>query len=265
MPTPVTIFPDALELGRLLGTEIAEGILEARRDGRVYVLGCPGGRTPTTTLTGLAAEVSRRELELDHVIIAMMDDYVVRLNGGFEHVDADAHYSCRRFGREEIVAMLNAVAPKSRIAPQNLWLPDASDPSAYDDRLRGAGGVDLFVIASGATDGHVAFNPPGTSRHTTTRIVPLASTTKEDNLATFPNFGSVADVPNHGVTVGVGTIVELSHRLALILIGEHKRGAFQRIVAAGGYDPRWPATAVLASQNGTIYADSAAATDLATA
>ncbi|MCG5213787.1 6-phosphogluconolactonase [Streptosporangium soli] len=258
MTIPVQVFPDAATIGRVLAAEIADGIEKARTEGVPYLLGCPGGRTPRPTYAALAAEVARRRLPLGHLVIAMMDDYVVPgPSGGFAHVPADAHFSCRRFGREEIAGPLSAAAPEP---VGGLWLPDPAAPEQYDERLRDAGGIDLFILASGGSDGHVAFNPPGTPREAATRIVRLAETTKRDNLGTFPAFASSAEVPDHGVTVGPATIAGLSRRLVLLLDGEHKRQAYQRIATAGTYDPGWPATIVTEGRNPQIYADRTATT-----
>lgn len=58
--------------------------------------------------------------------------------------------------------VINAgVSPARRIPADHVWFPDPAQPAAYDEDIRTAGGIDLFLIATGASDGHVAFNPPG--------------------------------------------------------------------------------------------------------
>ena len=95
---------------------------------------------------------------------------------------------------------LNAGRPEHlQIPADRLWLPDPADPDAYDERIAAAGGIDLFLLASGAGDGHVAFNPPGTEAAARTRVVALPDSTRRDNLATFPTFGGELDaVPRTG-------------------------------------------------------------------
>jgi glucosamine-6-phosphate deaminase len=258
---PPTVFADSGALGRALATEIADGIELAARQGRPYVLGCPGGRSPQTTYAALADEVTARAADLRHVVIVMMDDYVVPDGPGrFRRVDADLPYSCERFGRVEIAGRLNAAAGAGRgITADRLWVPDPADPGAYDERITGTGGVDLFVLASGAGDGHVAFNPPGTAATTRTRVVALAESTRRDNLATFPSFGGVDDVPRHGVTVGIATLREQSRRAVMIAHGAGKAEAARHLVAAEGYDPDWPATVVGECARPALYLDEAAA------
>jgi glucosamine-6-phosphate deaminase len=258
---PPTVFADSEALGRALAAEIADGIGLAAREGRTYVLGCPGGRSPLTTYAALADEVATRSADLRRVVIVMMDDYVVPDgSGSFRRVAADLPYSCERFGRVEIAGRLNAAAGADRgITPDRLWVPDPGDPGAYDERIADAGGIDLFVLASGASDGHVAFNPPGTAATTGTRVVALAESTRRDNLATFPSFGGLDDVPRHGVTVGVGTIREQSRRAVMIAHGAGKAEAARRLVAAGGYAPDWPATVLGECARPALYLDEAAA------
>src|SRR5688572_551101 len=147
----VEVFADADALGQALATEVVGGIDAARDAGRRFVLGCPGGRSGRSTYQALTTLT--RGADLSHVVIAMMDDYVERgPDGTWRHVPADAHFSCRRFAADEIVGPLNAVAA-APIAQQSVWLPDPGDPSAYRRSLKEAGGVDLFIVASGASDG----------------------------------------------------------------------------------------------------------------
>lgn len=259
MVTPLTVFESAEELGSELAREIADSIAQTRNEGRGYVLGCPGGRTPRPVYRELAREVGRRRLSLSHVVIAMMDDYAYRdADGSYANVDPHAHYSCRRFGHEEILDPLNAAGAEP-IPESNLWIPSAAEPEEYDGRLRDAGGIDLFILASGASDGHVAFNPPGSARSSTTRIVTLARTTKEDNLATFPDFAGIGEVPDFGITVGIETISAQSRSMVMILTGGGKRRAFEVLSAAEDYSPEWPATVIATKAGSRLYADLAAA------
>ncbi|PSK90177.1 glucosamine-6-phosphate deaminase [Murinocardiopsis flavida] len=259
MSVPTSVFATPAELGAALATEIADGIAAAQREGRRYVLGCPGGRTPRSTYQALARTVVDRGLGLSHVVIAMMDDYAVpAADGGLAPAPADAHYSCARFARTEIAAPLSAAAADGGIGPDRVWLPDPADPARYDDRLADAGGVDLFILASGASDGHVAFNPPGTPFEARSRTVELADTTRQDNLVTFPDFGGLDDVPRHGVTVGPRTIADQSRRVVMVVHGDDKRAAAARISAADGYEPEWPATVIAACTRPDLYVDAAA-------
>jgi glucosamine-6-phosphate deaminase len=208
----------------------------------------------------LAAIAARDRLDCSRLVIAMMDEYLLGQPGALTPPPASAHYSCRGFGEREIVARIDAGLPEAcRVRGGNFWMPDPSAPESYDERLTQAGGVDLFLLASGAGDGHIAFNPPGSARESTSRVVRLAEQTRRDNLATFPEFRSIDEVPSFGVTVGISTIAALSKSVAMILWGSGKRTAYRRIAGARSYDPDWPATIVVECRSARLLADRSAA------
>ena len=207
------------------------------------LLGVPAGRTLAPVVAPLAARV--RGARLDHVVLVMMDDYLVEGRLAPE----DAHFSCRRFGLDLAAAI--------GIGPEQVWSPDPADPPAYDARIAAAGGIELFLVAVGASDGHVAFNPPGTPLESRTRIVALAESTRRDNLGTFPAFGSLDAVPTHGVSVGLATILD-ARRIALVAHGAGKAAAVRRLLSTSDFEPDWPATLVHRHSDVTWYVDAAA-------
>ena len=151
-----------------------------------------------------------------------------------------------------------AAAPGRRIASEHLWVPDPARPAEHERRLAEAGGVDLFILASGASDGHVAFNPRGTAATSTTRVVELATSTRQDNLATFPHLRTLDRVPTHGVTVGIDTISRHSRSAVMIVHGADKAEAAARLAAADRYDPDWPATVLSECERAELFLDQAA-------
>jgi glucosamine-6-phosphate deaminase len=240
MPADVRVFADADELGERLAAEIRAAY--ERADG-AFLLGCPGGRSLRSTYRALAEQGPR----LDRLVVVMMDEYVV--DG--QAAPADAHYSCRGFARDELVGPLG-------LAADQVWLPDPADPAAYDERIAAEGGIDLFLLASGASDGHVAFLPPGSPRDGRTSVVRLAESTRRDNVATFPGFESVDDVPRHGVSVGLATIAD-ARSARLVLHGAAKRRAAEQVVGHERFDPAWPASIVHDCRNAEIWLDREAA------
>ncbi|MCW2894072.1 MAG: hypothetical protein JWO75_3561 [Actinomycetia bacterium] len=260
-----TVFDGPDAVGRALAALIADRIAAAGA-GHPFLLGCPSGRSPWTTYVALAREVAARHLDLSGLVIVMMDEYVERDDGtgAMHRIDAAAPHSCLRFGQTEIVDRLNAAAGPGRgITKDRYWVPDPAAPGDYDRQIADHGGVDLFILASGAGDGHVAFNPPGTGRDTATRVIRLAEQTRRDNLQTFPSFGKDIDrVPRYGVTVGVGTIREQSKQVVLVAHGEPKARAVRRVAAADSYQPEWPATILADCASPLLFVDEAAATEL---
>jgi glucosamine-6-phosphate deaminase len=237
----VRVFADPVELGAALAGEILAAY-EATA-GR-FLLGCPGGRTPLSTYRALAA----RGADLSRLVVVMMDEY---LDDDLRPVPADAHHSCRGFALRELAAPLG-------LAEAQVWLPDPAAPAAYDERIEAAGGIDLFVLASGASDGHVAFLPPGSSLAGRTSVVELAESTRRDNLATFPAFASIDEVPTRGVSIGLGTVTA-ARRVRLVLHGAGKREAARSVLALDGFDPAWPASVVHACADAEVWLDREAA------
>lgn len=252
-----------------IGEYVAERVLlriEAARvaSGR-FLLGCPTGRTPRPVFAAMARRLAETQQNIGHVVLVMMDEYLVSgaAGGGLEYAPAHQPWSCHYFARVEIAERLNAPLPEEQRLRRNaIWFPDPDDPAAYEKQIADAGGIDVFLLASGAGDGHVAFNPPGSPRDSRTRIIPLSEQTRRDNLQTFPAFGVLENVPHHGVSVGNGTITE-SKEAVMIVWGAGKRQTLSRILRADRYEPDWPATLIHECAVGEIVSDTEAASELA--
>ncbi|BDI22175.1 hypothetical protein [Herbiconiux sp. L3-i23] len=232
--------------------------IDASRGGRL-VLGVPAGRTLVPVIEALVEKLRAEPLPLDHIVFVLMDDYALPTDdGGWRIPSTSAHYSCRRFGEWMLAELNEAVSPLAGIPTASLWSPDPSEPESYDAAIAGIGGVDLFYVAVGASDGHVAFNPPGTAIDSRTRIIPLAESTRRDNLGTFPEFESLSDVPTHGVSVGLASIAD-AREIEMIAFGDNKTAAIARLRDATDFDPAWPATFAYRHPAVTLYVDRAAA------
>jgi len=146
------------------------------------------------------------------------------------------------------------------IARERVAGPDASDPqlagARYEESILAAGGVDLQVLGIGS-DGHLAFNEPGSSLASTTRIKTLTARTREDN-ARF--FGSVDAVPHHVLTQGLGTILRARH-LVLVASGSGKADAIAAAVE-GPLSACCPASVLQLHPHATVLVDDAAASGL---
>lgn len=249
-------------LAEAVADRIVDGILSSAVAGRRYLLGCPGGRTPKPIFEALSKRCADATIDCSHVVIVMMDDYLEPGAATPTLVPANAHYSCRRFAEMEIRLVINrGLTAELAIPAESVWFADPADPSAYDARLGDAGGIDLFIVASGASDGHVAFCGPGADPAGVTAVVPLAQSTRIDNMVTFPQFESIDEVPIEGVTVGLGTIRLLSKAVLMILHGPDKRESWRRLSEASSYESDWPATFIHECKNATLLTDALARSD----
>ena len=105
---------------------------------------------------------------------------------------------------------------KTNIYPDHCYFP-FRPTSVFEDKIAGSMGIDLCILGIG-TNGHIAFNEPGSSFLSRTRVVNLDEQTIEDNSRFF---GSVEDTPKQAITMGLGTIME-SKKIVLMANGDHK-------------------------------------------
>lgn len=121
------------------------------------------------------------------------------------------------------------------IEPDNVHILDgnASDLSAecerYEMKIKEAGGVELFIGGIGP-DGHIAFNEPGSSLTSRTRVKTLAQDTLEANARFFSN--DMTQVPKQALTVGVGTVMD-AKEVMILITGAHKSFALYKAIEEG--------------------------------
>jgi len=256
--TPLRVLENPDAIGEYVADRVLSRIARAKSAGKRFLLGCPTGRTPKPVFAAMARRLAQSQQDISHVTLVMMDEYLVNRDGILDHASADEPWSCHHFARVEIAGVLNAKQPAAhKLWAESIWFPEPRDPEAYDRQIEDAGGIDFFLLASGASDGHVAFNPPGSPRSSRTRIIPLSDETRKDNLITFPNFGTLEKVPHHGISVGIATITA-SREAVMIVFGASKAQTLARITAADAYQPDWPATLIHEIASREIVCDTAA-------
>jgi glucosamine-6-phosphate deaminase len=93
----------------------------------------------------------------------------------------------------------------------------------YDDLIKNKGGIDIQILGIG-TNGHIAFNEPGSSRDSLTRKVELTENTRKDNSRFFDN---IDDVPTHAWTMGIESIMR-AKQIYLLANGKHKKDILEK-------------------------------------
>ena len=138
----------------------------------------------------------------------------------------------------------------------------AKDPEkeckAYEAQIKKAGGIDIQVLGIGS-DGHIAFNEPGTSLKSRTSIVYLTPSTVKDNARLFFK-GDMKAVPKSALSMGVGTICE-AKKIILLAFGANKQDAIKGCVE-GPMSQFCTASALQAHNDAWIFCDEAAAKKL---
>ena len=180
------------------------------------VLGLATGNTPLGTYRELVRLHKDEGLDFSQVTTFNLDEYV---GLGPAHPQ-----SYRAFMQQNLFDHLNLDPARTHL-PDGRALDFELHCRQYEQRIKDAGGIDLQILGLGS-DGHIAFNEPGSSLGSRTRLKTLASETIRDNARYF---GSEDKVPRLAVTMGVGTILE-SRRCLLLAFGSHKAPAVRDTV-----------------------------------
>ncbi len=193
----VIIVNDYETMSRWAANYVAEKINEKRAvTDKPFVLGCPTGSSPLGMYKELIRLNKEGKVSFENVITFNMDEYV-----GLPQNHRESYYTFMWTNffnyiniKKENVHILNGNAPDL----------DA-ECDHYEQMIEEAGGIDLFLGGIGP-DGHIAFNEPGSSLGSKTRIKTLNTDTIIANSRFFDN--DVNQVPKQALTVGVGTVME---------------------------------------------------------
>jgi len=243
------VFPEHGDLAVAVADRMVEVIQrETRAKGRA-VLGLATGSTPLGVYEELIRRHQAGEVDFSRVITFNLDEYYP--------MTPDSPHSYHRYMWENFFALVN-------IPKENVHIPDGTTPrervteacAAYEDAIRGAGGIDFQLLGIGKT-GHVGFNEPGSDATSRTRIATLDTLTRKDAGADF--FG-VENVPREAITMGVATILD-AREIALMATGEHKAGVVARAVE-GDISPDVAATYLQRHPSVSVYLDLPAAAEL---
>ncbi|WP_285247575.1 glucosamine-6-phosphate deaminase [Pseudarthrobacter sp. efr-133-R2A-89] len=232
--------------GRQAGRLAADAIEKLVRRKPDAVLGLATGSSPLPVYDELAAR-HQQGLDFSRTSGFALDEYVGLPAGHPE--------SYREVIRREFTNRVN-------IAPENVHGPDGTAAdipaacAAYEQAIAGAGGVDLQLLGVG-TDGHIGFNEPGSSFASRTRIKSLIEQTRRDNARFFT---SLAEVPHHVLTQGLGTIMAARH-VILLATGAQKAKAVRDFVE-GPVAAICPASILQFHPHATVLLDEAAASAL---
>ncbi|MDM7832576.1 glucosamine-6-phosphate deaminase [Cellulomonas edaphi] len=239
----VVIAPGA-ELARIAADAI-EALLRARP---TAVLGLATGSSPLAVYDELARRHTEQGLSFARARAFMLDEYV--------GLPAEHPERYRNVIEKEIASRVD-FAPGAVQGPDGLADDVIAACADYERAITDAGGVDLQILGIG-TDGHVAFNEPGSSLASRTRIKTLTRQTREDNARFFDD--DITQVPEHCLTQGLATIMAARH-LVLLATGRGKAEAVHQLVE-GPVSAMWPATVLQHHPHVTVLVDDAAASRL---
>lgn len=213
-----------------------------------FVLGLPTGSSPLGTYRELIRLYKNGKVSFENVITFNMDEYVDL---------AESHpESYHSFMRSNFFSHVDI--PETNIHILN---GNAEDLEAeclqYEEKIKAVGGIDLFLGGIGI-DGHIAFNEPGSSLTSRTRVKTLNSETRLVNSRFFEN--DINKVPKLALTVGVGTVMD-AREVVIIVNGHQKSRALHKAVE-GGVSHMWTISALQLHHKSMIVCDEGATDDL---
>lgn len=236
---------------------------------RFFVLGLPTGSTPLGMYQKLIEYYEAGHISFKYVKTFNMDEYVGKMlpprpvKNQFksmaicvtdlprDHPESYHYFMWRNFFRH------------IDIDPANVHILDgnASDLMAecrsFENEISETGGIELFIGGIGP-DGHIAFNEPGSSLVSRTRVKTLTQDTLEANARFFGNDMSL--VPKEALTVGVGTVMD-AREVMILVTGTHKSLALHKAIE-GGVNHMWTVSALQQHPNTIIICDGDATLEL---
>jgi len=185
-----------------------------------FVLGLPTGSSPVLTYRHLVERHKAGDISFENVVTFNMDEYV-----GIPREHPESYHSF----------MYHHFFSHVDVKPANINILNGNAPDLeaecheYEEKIKRAGGIELFLGGIGP-DGHIAFNEPGSSFKSRTRVKTLAYDTILANSRFFGN--DLSQVPRMALTVGVQTVLD-AREVVVIITGAHKALALQKCIENG--------------------------------
>lgn len=235
---------DPAELARIA----ADVIEDVVRTTDAPVLGLATGSSPLAIYKELIRRHREEGLSFAHCTAFTLDEYV-----GLPQRHPESYYEVIRneFTRHVDIDDARVFSPDGN--PEGI--ADAGE--RYEAAIRAAGGIDVQILGVGS-NGHIAFNEPGSPLDSLTRVEQLAEQTRQDNARFFP---SIDDVPTQALTQGLGTIAR-AKKLVLVATGAGKADAIAALFS-DEVTTQWPVTSVHSHEAFTVLVDEAAASHIA--
>ena len=213
-----------------------------------FVLGLPTGSTPIGMYRNLVKAYEEGRVSFKNVVTFNMDEYV----GLAPTHDQSYHY----FMHDNLFNHIDCPAENIHIL-NGLAEDLEAECAAYEAEIAKFGGIHLFIGGIGP-DGHIAFNEPGSSFSSRTRIKTLTTDTIIANSRFFDN--DVNKVPKLALTVGIATVMS-AEEVMILANGHNKAHALQQVVE-GAISQMWPISCLQNHRHGILVTDEAACAEL---
>jgi glucosamine-6-phosphate deaminase len=238
----VFIQPNYIKVSKWAAYRIAGKINESKPTAKKpFVLGLPTGSTPLGTYKELIDLYKEGLVSFKNVVTFNMDEYVglpstheqsyhyFMQQNFFKHIDI----------QKKNTHLLNGMAKSLD-----------KECNDYEKKIASYGGINLFLGGIGE-DGHIAFNEPGSSFASRTRVKPLTLHTRMVNSRFFDS--DLSQVPKEALTIGVATF--MSAKEVMIIVSGHKKARALQKVVEEGISHMWTASAIQNHPKGTVVCD----------
>lgn len=223
-----------------IAKEIANVFIEKVKENPSCVLGLATGSSPLGIYRNMIEAYKNGEVSFKDVTTFNLDEYL-----GLEGTHDQSY---RYFMNVNLFDHIDINKANTNV-PSG-FVKDDNEASQYDAAIAAKGGIDIQLLGLGS-DGHIAFNEPGTPFDTLTHIAELTEQTISDNARFFE---SIEDVPTKACTMGLKSIMN-AKEIVLIALGKNKVEAVRKLIH-GEVDIEWPCTILKNHPDVTIYVDS---------
>lgn len=245
---PTKIYESSVEASLHIAKRIADKVKEKQAAGSQFVMGLPGGHSPQTIYQELIRMHKEEGLSLHNVVVFNLYEF----------------YPLQPQSNSNFKLLKDSLLDHVDIDPKNVYSPNglASKEEVlnscynYEQQIKKVGGIDFMLLGLGRA-GNIGINIAGSSMTTRTRLILLDPQSRKEAVNTF---GSLDQVPQSAVTVGIATIME-AREIALIAWGEDKAKGVKDVVEKPLSDST-PASSLQAHPHAVVYADLNAAFEL---
>ena len=243
------IYPKVEEAASVIANSVEAEIKRAKAAGRKCVLALGTGLSLTPVYTELIRRHKECGLSFENVVVFNAYEYFP--------LSADCRHSALGQLRERLLDHID-------IKAENIHTPDGSISQdeviehchAYEQLIAAEGGIDIALLGIGRM-GNIATNEPGSTLSSTSRIILIDQTSRDEMTNSF---GTQEQVPPCSITMGIHTLLS-AHKLFITAWGEEKSDIVEKIVE-GPITDAVPASFIQTHNDAKFFIDLSAASKL---
>ena len=240
---PVTIFKGQEDAAKMIVDDIIITTNRKINEGKKCVLALAASSACIPVYEALVKEYENGRLSFKSIEIFSIDEYYP-----LDRNELQTHY---RFLKEYIFDLTD-IPQKNIHCLQSNKMEDVADYcQRYEEEIKLSGGIDMLIT------GGMGSNEPGSPYNSRTRLITMNYTTR---VSAASDFFGVEYVPNHAITMGLGTIME-ARKIYYLAWGEGKAGSIKKLVEGSVTDQN-PASYLQQHNNVHVIIDDAASVSL---